>query len=98
MVWMDVQGFESFVIRGGAALFRTDIPLATEIWPYGIARAGVTRADFCELVKSTWPYYWMLRGERRRRHFVRYPTSVFETVFDELGDDGAYDNVLLTHR
>ncbi|MFN0205532.1 MAG: FkbM family methyltransferase [Planctomycetota bacterium] len=98
VIWMDVQGFEASVIRGGMQLFRTPVALSTEIWPYGIQRSGISAFDFCELIKSIWPYYWMLRGERRNKRFVRYPTSIFETVFDELGFDGAYNNVLLTHR
>jgi FkbM family methyltransferase len=96
LVWMDVQGYEGHVIQGGARIFGSGAPLATEIWPYGIRRSGMTQERFCDIVRSTWPSFWMLRGQRHRQRFVRYPTSVFDTVFDELGFEGAYDNVLLT--
>ncbi|MBI3817130.1 MAG: FkbM family methyltransferase [Planctomycetes bacterium] len=97
LVWMDVQGFEGFVYRGGRGIFASPIPVATEIWPYGIRRAGMTREEFCDIIRSTWPHYWMLRGQRKKKHFVKYPTSIFDTVFDEIGFEGAYENVLLTH-
>lgn len=96
LLWMDVQGFEGSVFRGASQLLKSPIPIATEVWPYGIARAGMSKADFCELIQASRPYYWMLRGPRGRQHFVKYPTSIFETVFDEVGDSGGYDNVLLT--
>lgn len=96
LIWMDVQGFEGFVFRGGEKIFKTNIPVATEIWPYGIRRAGMSKEDFCNIVERTWPHYWMLRGQRHKKRFVKYPTSIFGTVFDELGPDGAYENVLFT--
>src|SRR5262249_21127624 len=96
LIWMDVQGYEGHVIEGGARIFASGAPLATEVWPYGILRSGMTKDRFCGIVRSTWPSFWILRGQRHRPRFVRYPTSVFDTVFDELGFEGAYDNVLLT--
>jgi hypothetical protein len=38
----------------------------------------------------------MLRGPGRAKRFVRYPSAIFDTVFDEIGPDGAYENVLFT--
>lgn len=97
LVWMDVQGFEGYVFRGGPKTFGSHIPVATEIWPYGILRTGMSRADFCKIIQSTWTHYWMPRGQRKKKHFVQYPIEIFDTVFDELGLEGAYENVLLTH-
>jgi FkbM family methyltransferase len=96
LLWMDVQGHEGYALTGARKTLAAGIPVATEIWPYGIARAGMAREPFCALVKSLWPYYWMLRGPGRVRRFVRYPSAIFDTVFDEIGPDGAYENVLFT--
>jgi FkbM family methyltransferase len=96
LIWMDVQGFEGHVIAGGPKIFTSGIPLATEIWPYGILRSGMTKDRFCDIVRATWSHYWMARGAKRSKHFVRYPIACFDTVFDELGFEGAYDNVILT--
>jgi FkbM family methyltransferase len=96
LVWMDVQGFEGFAIRGGGRLFGAGRPTVIEVWPYGLRRTGMAMGEFVDLVRAHWSRFWMLRGPKRNRHFVPYPVSVFETVFDELGFDGEYENVILT--
>jgi len=96
LVWMDVQGFEGFAIRGGASLFADAPPVMTEVWPYGIRRSGMAIAEFVALVQSHWSRFWRLRGPRGDRHFASHPISAFSTVVDELGLGGAYDNILLT--
>jgi FkbM family methyltransferase len=40
LIWMDTQGYEGFVLRGGAALLAAGVPIVTEFWPYGMRRAG----------------------------------------------------------
>jgi len=40
LVWMDVQGHEAHVLGGARALVAAGIPVLTEYWPYGLARAG----------------------------------------------------------
>lgn len=96
LVWMDVQGFEAHVLRGGPRTFGTGVALATEVWPYGLQRAGTTPEEFCGLVRGYYPHYWIARGPKRAPRFVRYPTEMFHTVFDEVGFEGAYENVLFT--
>jgi FkbM family methyltransferase len=96
LAWIDVQGFEGYVFAGGQRVWATGLPVMAEIWPYGIRRSKMTAEAFCEIVRSTWSSYWMVRGAPKRPHFVRYPTTCFETVFDELGFDGGYDNVMFT--
>jgi FkbM family methyltransferase len=40
LVWMDVQGHEGHVLRGGRALLDRGLPIVTEYWPDGLRRAG----------------------------------------------------------
>jgi FkbM family methyltransferase len=40
LVWMDVQGHEAHVLGGARKLAAAGIPVLTEYWPYGLARAG----------------------------------------------------------
>lgn len=40
LVWSDTQGFEAQVIRGGAGLWATGVPLWAEFWPAGLAAHG----------------------------------------------------------
>jgi FkbM family methyltransferase len=92
LVWMDAQGHESHVLRGGHHLFARGVPTVAEIWPYGLKRAGVDQEEFCALVRQYWSDYWVVR----RGKLVRYPTSVLGCLFEELGDEDDGHNVLLT--
>lgn len=92
IIWIDVQGFEGQVFMGGKSVFAKDIPVVAEIWPYGIRRTGMSQERFCEIVSSLWSSYWVTRQGR----FIRYPVAALGSLFDELGDHGAFDNVILT--
>lgn len=92
LIWVDVQGHEGYVFRGGTGIFSRGIPVVAEIWPYGIARSGMSRQEFCAIAERIWSDYWVLR----RGKFVRYPISVLGALFDELGDAGDFDNVIFT--
>lgn len=92
VVWVDVQGYEGHVFKGGRNLFLTDVPLVAEIWPYGIRRAGMTEEQFCDIARGIWKYYWV----RRRNKFVRYPIDILNLFFDELGYEGNHENVIFT--
>lgn len=92
VLWVDVQGFEGHVFQGAEGLLSRGLPVVSEIWPYGIVRAGTSREQFCALVRRHWPWYWV----RRRHGFVKYPTQVFDTLFDELGMGRDQCNVIFT--
>ncbi len=92
LIWMDVQGYEGYVLSGGPNFLSTGIPVCSEVWPYGIKRSGMSEETFCNLIQQHWTHYWL----RRKNGFVRYPISIFPTLFQELGYDGASENVLLT--
>jgi FkbM family methyltransferase len=91
-VWIDVQGYETCVFRGGMSIFEKGLPTVSEIWPYGIRRAGVSLQDFIKTVSSIWTDYWV----ERRGRFTRYPISVLDRYIDELGTMGYYENVIFT--
>lgn len=93
LVWIDTQGHEGYIFRRGRDLFRREVPVACEIWPYGVLRSGLSQDDFCELAREYWTSYWVLR---RGRTFVRYDVSTLPSLFDELGSDGDFDNVIFT--
>jgi FkbM family methyltransferase len=92
VVWIDVQGYEGYVFSGSKKLLSSSIPVVSEIWPYGIQRAGMSQEEFCGIVREIWSVYWV----RQRGRFVKYPMDVFSSYFDELGYDGDFDNVIFT--
>lgn len=36
LLWMDVQGYEGFVLEGGMNILSKKPPLVIEFWPYGL--------------------------------------------------------------
>lgn len=91
-IWIDVQGHEGYVFKGAERLLSKGIPVVSEIWPYGIRRAGMAEEEFCSIIKDIWPSYWV----KRRGRFIRYSTNIFYSYLEELGCDGDFDNVIFT--
>ncbi|MBN1679336.1 MAG: FkbM family methyltransferase [Anaerolineae bacterium] len=92
LMWIDVQGWEGYVFLGAKNLLSKGIPVVSEIWPYGIRRAGMSQEKFCEIAGGIWRHYWV----KRRKKFVCYPIETLNTVFEELGYDGSVGNVIFT--
>ena len=92
IIWVDVQGYEGYVFMGAKKLLSKGAPVMSEIWPYGIRRAGMTQEQFCDIARSIWTNYWVLR----RGKFVRYPVHTLDIFFNELGYDGDYGNIIFT--
>ena len=94
VIWIDVQGYEGHVFAGAGQLLASGIPVVSEVWPYGIARAGMTMDAFNAIVVNLWHSFWV----KRRGRFVRYPIIAFRSFLDELGPGGDYDNVIFTRE
>jgi hypothetical protein len=92
LLWVDVQGWEGYIFLGAERLLSTGIPVASELWPYGMRRAGMSQEQFCEIAERFWSSYWVLR----RGKFIQYPIQMLNVYFDELGYDGAFDNIIFT--
>ena len=90
LVWIDVQGHEGQVFKGGGRFFRRDIPVQAEIWPYGIRRAGMDAGGFCALAQELWPYYWLLENDA----FVRHSIADLPALFARFGDGNKSTNVV----
>jgi FkbM family methyltransferase len=93
VVWIDVQGYEGYVFDGARQLLARRVPVMSEVWPYAIARAGMTPDDFAALVTGIWPWFWM----KRHDHFARYPIAAFRAFMDDLGMGNYHENVIFTH-
>lgn len=95
LMWIDVQGYEGYVFKGGKSLLEKGLPTVSEVWPYGILRAGMPLEDFVSTVSAIWTDYWI----ERRNRFTRYPITVFDRYLDELGSSCEnFENVIFTRR
>ncbi|PYU96835.1 MAG: hypothetical protein DMG25_00635 [Acidobacteria bacterium] len=92
VIWVDVQGYEGYVFKGAKKLLSAGIPVVSEIWPYGIRRAGMSEREFVDIAEDNWTSYWV----RRKGRFVQYPINTLPILFEELGYEGDVDNVIFT--
>jgi FkbM family methyltransferase len=90
LMWLDTQGHEAHVLRGAPRLLSAGIPTMLEVWPYGLARAGTTRDDFCALAAATWTQYWVPRS----RGMVRYPIEALGSLWEECPHYDTWVNAL----
>jgi len=92
LIWVDTQGHEGRVFLGGKQIFSRDIPVVSEVWPYGIRRAGMSDEQFCNIAEDFWSSYWVIR----RGRFFQYPISLLHLFLDELDHNDNFDNVIFT--
>lgn len=93
-MWIDVQGYEGHVFRGGGGVLESGLPTVSEICPYQILRAGFSLEEYTNIVGKIWSDYWI----ERRGRFTRYPITVFDRFLDELGTEGHFENIIFTKR
>jgi FkbM family methyltransferase len=92
VLWIDVQGQEYHVFCGAHGILSSGVPVFTEFWPYGMRRARVRQEDYLCLAQQYWSDYWVFR----RGKYVRFPIAALESLFQEIGYEGEYDNVIFT--
>lgn len=92
VMWIDVQGFEGYAFMGARKLLSKGIPVVSEIWPYGLRRAGMSQEQFCSIVSEFWQHYWVIRDNE----FVQYEIDQFASLIEELGYDRNHCNVIFT--
>jgi FkbM family methyltransferase len=80
LVWMDVQGHELSVLRGGEQTFATRVPLVTEFWPYGMRRSGASCDEFLRVASQYWTGFWI----RGAKGFERRTMDALPPLFERL--------------
>jgi FkbM family methyltransferase len=58
LIWLDIQGHEGYFFQGAQQLLSQGIPVASEFWPYGIKRAGMSTSDYCRIVTETFTHLY----------------------------------------
>jgi FkbM family methyltransferase len=93
LCWMDVQGFEAAILRGGLRTFAAQgWPSVLEFWPYGMLRAGVTAAEITGLLERIWTRFTVLHDGHPP---AWQPVSQTTDLWHTLGEAGSFTNILL---
>jgi FkbM family methyltransferase len=92
LIWIDIQGYEGYAFLGAEKLLSKNIPVVTELWPYGILSGGLTMEVYCQIAEKYWQDYWVLDEEQLTRH----PISELISLMELLNKLGKYTNIILT--
>lgn len=79
LMWVDVQGHEKHVLEGAERVLRVSrAPVVMELWPYALARAGVSADDLTLFLSSRFPIFFDLSEAEPQR----LPISALGSMFD----------------
>lgn len=86
LVWMDVQGHEAYVFSGAESLLRSDVPVVTEYWPYGLRRAGGTQR-LHEIIASHYREVVDIRASSTDKRTVRISSDDIASLETKYSED-----------
>lgn len=77
LAWIDVQGYEGFVLAGAQRLTAVRTPLVIEFWPYGLERAG----SYSKLVEALAVYErFAILGKPAGWHPISHLSNVYKML------------------
>jgi len=81
LLWIDIQGHEWHAFEGAKDLLDTGIPVASEVWPHAMERAGISIDKFLEKATSLWNSYYILHeGQLFHKHIADI-SWIYETFY-----------------
>jgi FkbM family methyltransferase len=94
LLWMDVQGVETHILEGSPRLIEAGVPVVSEFWPYGLARAGVSPAAYTRYIAETFGWFYDLADEVPQAT----PSATVETLFARYAEFKQFTDLLLVRR
>jgi FkbM family methyltransferase len=96
LLWMDVEGHEGHVLKGGSLLTELGTPVAMELWPEGIQRHGGLEW-LKEIAAAHYSHFVSLRRVHGRQalQFELLPTDELDAEIDWLLDSKRHTDILL---
>ena len=80
MFWIDIQGHEGRFFAGAREFFKgRHVPVVNEFWGYGIARSGMSREEYCEVVQETFSKFYLHTEDG----YQEKPIAEIDSLFDK---------------
>jgi FkbM family methyltransferase len=87
LVWVDVQGFEGFVLKGAQIFIRNQTPLVLEVWPRGMKNSG-SYLDFLKVIKnSRYKCFYILDGQSSENCKCLPASNIEDFCAEIVGND-----------
>ena len=79
LIWLDIQGHEGYFFQGARQLLSQGIPVASEFYPFGIKRSGMSLPDYYRIVTETFTHFYHFRNGRYEKRIITEIDELFET-------------------
>lgn len=86
LLWIDVQGFEGHVLQGATSLLELGPTVELEFWPYGLARAGMDKETFLNVMNASFTHFVNLRDPQERRQPIADVEQLYRMYEGPYGD------------
>jgi FkbM family methyltransferase len=92
LIWIDVQGYEKFVLQGARRVLSKNIPVVMEFWPFGLKKTKTDKNEFYEVLKSHFKFFYDLNEKNPQKKEI----SEFLKLYDKYPDPQFTDLVLIS--
>jgi FkbM family methyltransferase len=93
LIWMDVQGFEGYVLAGASDAMSKQIPICLEFWPYGLNRSGCYLQLKEAIINNGYKFFYNLND------ISISPISIteksIENLYNAIGQNGEPVDLLI---
>ena len=93
LLWMDVQGHEGHVLKGGQSVIANGVPVVFEFWPYGLLSAGLDLEWFVDFIATEFTQLWELRSDKPEAKPASYIRDLCQIL--QNGDEVSQTDVLV---
>ncbi|PYV27767.1 MAG: hypothetical protein DMG24_03875 [Acidobacteria bacterium] len=78
LIWVDIEGHEGQFFEGARRVLSQHIPVVAEVWPYAIARSGLSLSQFGRILSELFTHFCLLPSRGR----TKQPIGEIEGIFD----------------
>jgi FkbM family methyltransferase len=93
ILWMDIQGYEGFAVRGARRLVDAGVPIVLEFTKQDLIEAGCFDLLLTELSRSPYTVYFDLNDAAPKRQQLK--ADALRSLADKLDAEGAFTDLLL---
>jgi len=96
LLWIDIQGHEGHFLKGARQTLARGMPVVTELWPYGLRRAGFDTDSFAALVAGMFTHF--VHVDLQANRWERRPTAAIADLFAPYpGPDDGQEVIFLSN-
>lgn len=92
LIWLDVQGFEGYVLYGSSNALSKKPPICLEFWPYGMERSGCYLHLKDALINNGYSFFYNLE---KTESPIQLTQQTLDNLYNELGINGDYTDLLV---